>query len=106
MEIFKKVTQVDFLGRRRLALIFSVVLIVTSIASLGMRGLNFGIDFTGGTLVELSYRDAVNPTEVRGVLNQAGIDDAIVQYFGTSRDIMIRLPVDAEKATADQSSEV
>jgi len=106
MEIFKKVTQVDFLGKRQLALIFSFVLILTSIVSLGVRGLNFGIDFTGGTLVELSYSDPVNPTEVRGVLNQAGIDDAIVQYFGTSRDIMIRLPVDADKASADQSSEV
>jgi preprotein translocase subunit SecF len=106
MEIFKKVTQVDFLGKRQLALIFSFVLILTSIVSLGVRGLNFGIDFTGGTLVELSYSDPVNPTEVRGVLNQAGIADAIVQYFGTSRDIMIRLPVDADKASADQSSEV
>ena len=106
MELFKKTTNVDFLGKRRLALAFSGVLLVISIASLSVRGLNFGIDFTGGTLVELAYSDAVNPTEVREVLADAGITDAVVQYFGTSRDIMIRLPVDAARASAEQSSEV
>ena len=70
------------------------------------RSLDFGIDFTGGTLVELSYSESVNTTEVRSALESSGIDDAIVQYFGTSRDILIRLPVDATKASAEQSDEV
>ena len=58
MQIFSE-TNVDFMGRRRLALVFSVVLLVLAVASLVMRGLSFGIDFTGGTLLEVSYPEAV-----------------------------------------------
>ena len=68
--------------------------------------MNFGIDFTGGTLVELAYLDSTDPVEVRAVLKEAGIADAIVQYFGTSRDILVRLPVVAGQASAEQSSAV
>ena len=75
-----------------LGYLVSLVLLVASIGSLGLRGLNFGIDFTGGTLVELEYAQSVDPVTVRAVLGDAGIDDAIVQYFGTSRDILVRLP--------------
>ena len=64
MRIFKKVTQFDFLGRRRAAWILSAVLIAVSIGSLGVRGLNFGIDFTGGTLVELEYLQSTDPVAV------------------------------------------
>ena len=106
MQFFKNITKIDFLGKRRLALIASSVVVVASLLSLGIRGLDFGIDFTGGTLVELSYSESVNTTEVRSALESSGIDDAIVQYFGTSRDILIRLPVDATKASAEQSDEV
>ena len=83
MRIFKKVTQFDFLGKRRGAWILSAVLLAVSVGSLGVRGLNFGIDFTGGTLVELEYLQSADPVAVRSTLKEAGIDDAIVQYFGT-----------------------
>ena len=106
MRIFKKVTQFDFLGKRRAAWILSAVLLAASIGSLGVRGLNFGIDFTGGTLVELEYLQSTDPVAVRSTLKEAGIDDAIVQYFGTSRDILVRLPVSADKAASEQSSDV
>ena len=106
MRIFKKVTEFDFLGRRRAAWILSAVLLAVSIGSLGVRGLNFGIDFTGGTLVELEYLQSTDPVEVRSTLKEAGIEDAIVQYFGTSRDILVRLPVSADKAASEQSSDV
>ena len=79
MRIFKKVTQFDFLGKRRVAWIFSAVLLAVSVGSLGVRGLNFGIDFTGGTLVELEYLQSADPVAVRSTLKEAGIDDAIVQ---------------------------
>ncbi|MHC8864993.1 protein translocase subunit SecF [Arenicellales bacterium IMCC57338] len=106
MQFFKNVTTIDFLGRQKNAFVFSIVLIVCSIASLGIRGLNLGIDFTGGTLVELAYERSVNPSDIRTTLSNAGIEDGVVQYFGTSKDILIRLPVDPDQATAEQSSTV
>jgi preprotein translocase subunit SecF len=106
MRFFEKVTDFDFLGKRRSALLVSLVLLAISAGSLGIRGLNFGIDFTGGTLVEVSYAEAVDPVEVRSVLVKAGIDSAIVQYFGTSKDILVRLPVVAEQASAERSTAV
>ena len=65
MEFLKRDTQFDFLGKRRLAGMISLALIVVGIASLLVRGLNFGIDFTGGTLVEVSYKDSVTIERVR-----------------------------------------
>ncbi|MHC8598483.1 protein translocase subunit SecF [Arenicellales bacterium IMCC55707] len=106
MQFFKNVTTIDFLGQQKSAFVLSIVLIVCSIASLGIRGLNLGIDFTGGTLVELAYERSVNPSDVRTTLSNAGIEDGVVQYFGTSKDILIRLPVDPDQATAEQSSTV
>lgn len=106
MQFFKNVTTIDFLGQQKSAFVLSIVLIVCSIASLGIRGLNLGIDFTGGTLVELAYERSVNPSDIRTTLSNAGIEDGVVQYFGTSKDILIRLPVDPDQATAEQSSTV
>ena len=71
MQFFKNVTTIDFLGRQKNAFVFSIVLIVCSIASLGVRGLNLGIDFTGGTLVELAYERSVNPSDIRTTLSNA-----------------------------------
>ncbi len=104
MRIFKKQTHIKFMARRRLAFIMSVLVIVIGIASLFVRGLNFGIDFTGGTLVEVSYGESVEIEAVRTTLDEAGFDDALVQYFGTSRDVMIRLPVHADDAGAKLSN--
>lgn len=84
---------IDFLGKRKLAMTFSLVLIIISLASLATRGLTFGIDFTGGTLVEVSYQDTVAIDDVRDTLISAGFNDAVVQYFGTAKDIMIRVPL-------------
>ncbi len=106
MELFRQDTQIDFLGRRRIALIASGIVMVIGIASLAVRGLSFGIDFTGGTLVEVGYSDPVAVGEVRTQLEGAGFEAALVQYFGTSRDIMIRLPVDESRQAAEISSRV
>jgi len=96
-------TQINFMGRFKPALAMSGLLIAIGIGSLITRGLDFGIDFTGGTLVEVGYRDAVDVGKVRQALRDGGIRDAQVQYFGTARDIMVRLPVSEEKK-ADQIS--
>ena len=106
MRLFKKTTQIDFLGKRFLASIVSALLLIISLGGLAFKGLNFGIDFTGGTLVELSYKESVSPSDVRRILNESNISDTIVQYFGTSRDILVRLPVDDGKASVEKSDEV
>jgi preprotein translocase subunit SecF len=92
MRIIKSVN-IDFLGKRKLALAFSALLIVVSIASLAVRGLSFGIDFTGGTLVEVTYSQTPAIDEIRTGLAEDDYGDAVVQFFGTSRDIMIRVPL-------------
>ena len=92
MQLIKQSLNIDFLGKRKLALIISIVLITVSLASLMTRGLNLGIDFTGGTLVEIGYSQPVELQPIREALLQNQFDDAIVQHFGTARDVMIRLP--------------
>ena len=91
----------DFMGRRKLAFILSAVLLVTSIGSLIGRGLNFGIDFTGGVLLEVGYSDAANLPDIRTRLGSAGFDDAQVQNFGAASDVLIRL---LPRADADNAS--
>lgn len=91
MELLKKATNIDFMGRAKLAMIISLTLIVVSIGSLIVRGLNFGIDFTGGVLLEVGYPKAAALDEIRTALNTGGFENAQVQNFGTSRDVLIRL---------------
>ena len=104
MEFLKRDIRIDFIGRRRIAAIASISVIVVVLSSLFFRGLNLGIDFTGGTLVEVSYSSSVNTEEVRVNLRDSGLDNTVVQYFGTSRDILIRLPADPEVDAAETSS--
>ena len=104
MEFLKRDTRIDFIGRRRIAAIISISVIVIVLLALFFRGLNLGIDFTGGTLVEVSYSSSVNTEEVRTNLRRSGLDGVVVQYFGTSRDVLIRLPADPEVDAAESSS--
>jgi preprotein translocase subunit SecF len=91
MKLFNKQPQFNFMDKRKIAMAVSGFLLVASIVLMVVRGLNFGIDFTGGTLVEVGYPQAVELSEVRGHLEQAGYGDATVQQFGTPRDILVRL---------------
>ena len=104
MEFLKRDTRIDFIGRRRIAALISISVIVIVLLSLFFRGLNLGIDFTGGTLVEVSYSSSVNTEDVRTNLRRSGLDGVVVQYFGTSRDVLIRLPADPEVDAAESSS--
>jgi preprotein translocase subunit SecF len=94
MQFLKKTTNIDFLSppRRRLALGISVIVIIVSIVELGMQGLNFGIDFTGGILLELGYAEDADVEGIRGELFAAGFEDAQVQLFGAANDVLVRLP--------------
>ncbi len=82
---------INFMGKRKLAMAFSLLLIIISIGSLVSRGLNLGIDFTGGYLIEASYSSDVDLDTIRTAMVDADFKDAQVQNFGTSRDILVRI---------------
>lgn len=106
MQILNRKTRIDFLGMRKIATAVSVAMVVISIVALAVRGLNFGIDFTGGTLVEVGYNESVEVEGVRADLLDAGFEDAVVQHFGTARDVMIRLPAVERENAAGISGEI
>jgi len=91
MEFFKKKTSFRFMGLRRQWYVVSIALILASVLLLAFRGLNFGIDFTGGVVLELSLPQAADLEKIRGALEEAGFGDAVVQSFGTSRDVLVRV---------------
>ena len=106
MELLKLRSEVDFMGRRRTALVFSAVLLAVSLVSLAARGLELGIDFTGGTLIEVGYPDTADLGQVRTALGEAGFDGAVVQHFGTTRDVLVRLAPREDVSKAELSTQV
>ncbi len=101
MEFFKKKTSIDFMGKRSRWYAISAILIVASLALLLFRGLNLGIDFTGGVVVEVAFSQPADLDKVRGALASEGYGEAVVQSFGTSRDVLIRLlPEDGKDINA------
>jgi preprotein translocase subunit SecF len=94
MKFLKKKTNIDFLSpsRRRIALSLSLIVVIASLVSLGMRGLDFGIDFTGGILLEVGYTEDADVEGIRSDLFAAGFEDAQVQLFGAANDVLVRLP--------------
>lgn len=86
-----KITNIDFLGNRKYTLGISCALIVISIISLFAKGLPLGIDFTGGTLIEVGYHEAANLQDLRKSLEESGISGVTVQNFGSTKDVLIRL---------------
>lgn len=95
---------INFMGLRRIAMIISAFLIIASITSLAIRGLNLGVDFTGGSVIEVGYPSSANVDEIRLTLEKAGFD-ASVQSFGTDKDVLIRLAPDAEGSNKDNISQ-
>ena len=81
----------DFMRWSKLAFIFSLMMITASIATISTKGLNWGLDFTGGTLIEVSFKNPADLPLIRESLAESGFGDAIVQNFGTARDVMVRL---------------
>lgn len=98
--------EIDFLGKRKFAAIFSGLLLIIAIGSLTVQGLKFGIDFTGGTLVEIGYKKAVDLTVMRTALDAAGFDGASVQNFGSAQDVLIRLMPQEGVSNAEISTAV
>jgi preprotein translocase subunit SecF len=91
MELFHKTTRYPFMATRRGWYVVSAVLIVASIIAVGVRGINFGVDFTGGVVLELSFPEATDLQQVRRSLAAAGYEGAAVQSFGSTRDVLVRM---------------
>jgi preprotein translocase subunit SecF len=106
MRIFKQTTKINFLGARRHALVFSGLVMTIALLAILFRGLNLGIDFTGGTLVEVGYGQAVELSTVRDTLAAEGFGDAVAQHFGTSKDVLVRLAPKEEVDSAELSDQI
>jgi len=91
MRILKGDLKIDFMGKRQAAMVVSAVVLVIAIGAIAFRGLSLGIDFTGGTLIEVGYSEDANLEQVRAALVENGFGDSSVQQFGTPRDVLIRL---------------
>ncbi|MBV2090234.1 MAG: protein translocase subunit SecF [Candidatus Thiodiazotropha sp. (ex Ctena orbiculata)] len=91
MQILNKGTYLDLMGKRQLAIYFSSALLLIAIGAIIVRGLNLGIDFTGGTLVEVKYPEAIELAVVRDALDKDGFSEAVVQHFGTPQEVLVRL---------------
>lgn len=101
MELFHHDLNIDFLGWRKVSIVISAILIAVSIWAVMVRGLNYGLDFTGGILIQVNYEQPVDVGDVRGALEKAGFEHAVVQSMGGTREISIRLQ--PPKADATQS---
>ncbi len=104
MELFRVKKDIPFMSYGRLTTAISLITFILAVFFLATRGLNFGVDFTGGTMMEVSYQQAADLDKIREAVNSIGLKDATVQNFGTSRDVLIRLPVRAG-VTGSQLSE-
>jgi len=105
MEFFKSNTTINFMAQRKGAAILSIILFVLSLFSLAMYGLNWGLDFTGGTQIQVSYPTEANLNQIHDNLEKAGFTEAVVISYGTSKDVLISL-VPQQKQTASMSEQV
>ena len=106
MEIFRFNRDIPFMRWRRVGAVISITTFILAIFFIVTKGLNLGIDFTGGTILEVNYQQAADLEKIRTVLTGKGVSDASVQNFGTSRDVLIRLPVKPEVSSAQLSEDV
>jgi len=103
MEFFRFKQDIPFMSWRRTGAVISIVTFILSVYFIATKGLNLGVDFTGGTVLEVSYSQTADLGKIRNVLADLEMSDASVQNFGTSRDVMIRLPMKQETSSAQLS---
>jgi len=104
MQLLANVPKIDFMRLRKQAIILSGVLMMICLVSIVARGLNLGIDFTGGTLIEVGYQSSADLNKVRGELASSGFPDAVVQHFGTSKDVLVRIAPREDLSSAQLST--
>ena len=91
MQLLNLKETVNFMAYRKFAMAFSIILMLAAVGSLFVNKLNFGLDFTGGTLIEVGFESAADLKKIREILDGNDFDDAVVQLYGSSRDVVIRL---------------
>lgn len=96
--------KIDFMRWRKLAMIWSLIVLLIAVFAVLIRGMNWGLDFTGGTVIEVQYPQPVDIPQVRQTLEKAGFGDAQTQHFGTSRDVLIRIPPRDRQSNTNQVS--
>lgn len=106
MHLLSKETNINFVGVRKYALAISLLMLIVAVYSIATKGLNFGIDFTGGTMIEIAYPDQADLSAIRDTLQNGGYEDAVVQNFGSTQDVLVRLPVIEGQNMATLSNEV
>ena len=99
-------SEFDFMGLRKPAMLMSATLLLVSIVSLSVLKLNVGIDFTGGSVIEVGYRQSVELQPIRNALATSGFSDAIVQHFGSAKEVLIRLVPKVDQDKAELSSQI
>jgi preprotein translocase subunit SecF len=106
MEVFNPNSNIDFLRLRKISIAISALLVVLSIVAIFGKGLNYGLDFTGGVLIEVSYEQPVDTGEVRGALDEAGYHNALVQSVGGAREVSVRIQPQTDASGATTKSDV
>jgi preprotein translocase subunit SecF len=106
MELFRIKKDIPFMSYGRITTAISLVTFLLAIFFLWSKGLNYGVDFTGGTVMEVSYPQAANIDSIRKAVDSIGLKDATVQNFGTSSDVLIRLPIKKDLTIAQLSEKV
>ena len=103
MEIFRVKNDIPFLKYRKIAALISILTFVMAFFFLFQKGLNYGVDFTGGTIIEISYEEKANVDEIREQLTQINLNEIQVQNFGTDKDVLIRMPLNEDITIAELS---
>ena len=96
----------DFMGHRKTAAVASALLVITTIVALALGGINRGLDFTGGALVEVGFPNPVEPATVRSVLDDAGLTGGVVQNYGSETELLVRMPPVTGVDQSDLGTEV
>lgn len=106
MELFRIKNDIPFMSYGRLTTAISLITFVLAVFFLATKGLNYGVDFTGGTVMEVNYPQSANIDNIRQAIDSIGLKDATVQNFGTSHDVLIRLPIKKDMSIAQLSEKV
>jgi preprotein translocase subunit SecF len=106
MELFRIKNDIPFMSYGRLTTAISLITFILAVFFLASKGLNYGVDFTGGTVMEVNYPQSANIDSIRKAVDSIGLKDATVQNFGTSHDVLIRLPLKKEMSIAQLSETV